>query len=634
LKIAPCNLYFAHVKLNNDRDKFEGGGCTVKTKLNSHLQSVLAFLAIFVLSLACGQGTEANQPAVDDIQPAVSGQAQAGTVLFQDDFQDGQAQEWKINSAWVVEQDGDVYTFGATGLGGAWIPFGGTWKNYSFKASAWLESGSMLFSSNLTQQGRYAVKISTQGVYLLKEQPAENYIVLAEAGPVTTSTWHVVEFASYAGHIQVSIDRVLWFDYVDTSSPILQGTIAVSALDGSRVQVDDVLVVQLGAPLTSGVAQAPPPLADAPSAEEVVQEELAGLSADQVDVEEEAAVPSQGEGSQPDLVITDIVFDPDPVIAGQPFVAEIFVMNQGGVQTSAFTVRLHFHEAVGLADCNWDFDNVGPGQVVWGGCTRTTNAPPGDSPTRATVDVEAEIPESDESNNEMTRTLSVSAGAEGGGGGQPDLIVSGVTFDPDPALLGQPFAVNYSVKNQGQGDSGIFTFRLHFNEETGLADCNWDVDGLPAGQSAWSACTRTVNVHGGNFSVRAIVDVEGEIAESNEGNNEASYTLSVQLDHSQPLPDLIVTDVKKIAVDTIQCNVKNIGAADAPAGVIVGLFVNGSPAGTATVTNPLTVGTTRTRQFSNLVVPWPIDATCVVDDPNAIVESNENNNELTKNIGP
>jgi hypothetical protein len=108
--------------------------------------------------------------------------------------------------------------------------------------------------------------------------------------------------------------------------------------------------------------------------------------------------------------------------------------------------------------------------------------------------------------------------------GQPDLVV---TADLPQAVQGQPFTARVTVTNQGTGDAGAFTVRWHFHAATGLADCNWDVNGLRAGQQWNDSCSRTTNAQPGTSPTRLTADVEGEIAESNEGNNEATPTLTV-----------------------------------------------------------------------------------------------------------
>jgi hypothetical protein len=107
-------------------------------------------LAIVVLiaaaMLACGIGGQATQApeaqppeepqaqvppegAAAPIEQDASSQAAGSGVLFQDDFQDGQPDNWQITSSWYVQQAGDIYNFSAAGRGGAWVPAGYNWSD-------------------------------------------------------------------------------------------------------------------------------------------------------------------------------------------------------------------------------------------------------------------------------------------------------------------------------------------------------------------------------------------------------------------------------------------------------------------------------------------------------------------------
>jgi hypothetical protein len=136
----------------------------------------------------------------------------------------------------------------------------------------------------------------------------------------------------------------------------------------------------------------------------------------------------------------------------------------------------------------------------------------------------------DGSTQDYTATVNVSGVVEGpppseGGGGQPDLVVTG-SFS-EPAVQGQPFTASVTVTNRGDGAAGAFTVRWHFAPAAaGLADCNWDCPGLGAGQQWRDSCSRTPSGYG-TIQSTLTADVEGEIGESNEGNNVASPSLNV-----------------------------------------------------------------------------------------------------------
>jgi hypothetical protein len=620
----------------------------MQNHLKPHRQIVCIFLVIYLLVLACSQTSGANQPIGVQptssgqtqnesvptlVQPASNGKAQSGSVLFRDDFQDGKPQDWTIKSAWNIEQFNEAYLFGTSGLGTAYVTRGGSWTDYTLQTSARVNKGSQLMSINLSKQGRYSLRLGTDGVFLLKESPAGKYTVLGEAGPISAKTWHQVSFSSQSGHLQVWIDKVLWFDYTDTS-PIKQGTIGVSALDGARVFVDNVLVTKNQGALPSGVVQAPPPVNNAPSASQIIEE--------QADVQPPGDIQSVGEepiaievsGVKPDLVVSEVTFTPNPVIQGQPFTANYLIENRGGGEAGAFTFSLHFHANAGIADCNMDVASLASGESAWGDCSRQINGNTGNYPVEATADIEGEIAEGDENNNTSNLSLQVAKTDSGGEvesennpdnnpeGGQPDLVITSVEFSPNPAIQGQPFTASFNIRNQGTGASAPFTFRLHFHASAGLADCNLDVNSLGPGQG---------------ITVKATVDVENEIVESDEGNNVLDLTLPLAGapdggGNGGGQADLVVKSIEIYSDTKIYCTVQNAGQVDAPSGIQVALFVNSSLIERQGVSSGIPAGSPAGVFFNYLTNQRPFTARCVVDDTKIVEESNEGNNEMELNF--
>lgn len=355
----------------------------------------------------------AEQSQAVGVALTLSNPGDSGVFLFTDDFQDGAPDNWETTGAWYVVQSGDVYVFAATGQGGAWVPSGHNWSNYYFHAGVRIDSGALFLSINLTQEGRYLLRLDPEAVYLFKEQPAENFIQLAQTGPLSTGVGHSVVIATQNGHIQVYVNKQLWIDYTDTP-PITTGTIGVSSLEGSRVGVDNVYVLQINGNLPEGTVSAPPVALAEPITVEEVAAEAAELPIVDVEVDEEPEALLE-EGALPDLVADGVVFTPAPVLQGQAFQAVFYVSNFGNAPAGAFTARLHFHAATGLVDCTADFPVMQPGETQVAFCNQVTNADPGTSPTEYTVDIEGEIVESDETNNLQTPTFEVVAGDQGNG---------------------------------------------------------------------------------------------------------------------------------------------------------------------------------------------------------------------------
>jgi hypothetical protein len=450
---------------------------------------LLAFILVMAIQLACGGGRQNDQP-VSTQPPAGQADAPASPsgdgYLFHDDFQQGNADAWNVSASWYVVQDGDSYVFSADGAGGAWVPGGQKWGEYVFRVNTRLERGSLALSFNLSQSGRYLLHIRSDGLFLVKEYPVGEYTTLVQTGPFQTAGWNHIALGKQGGHIQVYVNRVLWIDHTD-SSPLPQGTIGVSTLDGSKGAIDDVLVTALRTQLPAGVVQAPLPIANAPEPASPNDLDLGD-----VDLGDEPPPPPDVDQVDPTVSFLVEGGGSASIDAGNCITVEWSVFNAMAVYFRGQAVAMQGL----LDDC--------PG-------------------TDTTYDLE--VVAFDGSATEHTVRVSVSGASQSG---KPDLVITGAYFEPDPVISGERFSAHYAIQNQGDVASGPFTLRWNFSPGTGLADCNWDNDGLDPGQAAWGACTLTTFAPAGWSSTTLTVDVEGEIDESDETNNVATPTLFVE----------------------------------------------------------------------------------------------------------
>jgi hypothetical protein len=223
--------------------------------------------------------------------PLTTVAAQAGgagndIILFRDDFQDGDTAGWQVDGAWVVQQDGDIYTFSTTGAGWAFVPAGVGWQNgYALRASYLLEQGTLGFSFFATRSGRYYLAVDEERVSLVKADAAGTKTVLTQAAAPETGARHYLVIAKQAGAIQVYVDRTLWLA-ADDPAPLTAGTIMLGSTDGTTAWVDDVVVNRIGRALPAGA----PAVAAVDPADVVVPEDeapdLAVIPEDDAEVEE------------------------------------------------------------------------------------------------------------------------------------------------------------------------------------------------------------------------------------------------------------------------------------------------------------------------------------------------------------
>jgi len=454
-----------------------------------------------VMATATAQALTATamvQPPVATA-PAVSTPATSGVILFQDGFQDGQPDGWQITAAWYVRQEGDVYYLGSSGQGGAWVSAGGgSWSDYEFQAAVRVTAGGVLLNYRMTQEGRYLLHFREDGLYLTKEYPKGNYTTLTQTAAPSLNAWHQVAVAGYGGHLQVYVDRVLQLDYTDPI-PLLQGTIAVTTMEGYQAVVDDVLVTRLTAALPTAMPMALPPTVAPPAAP---LPEEAGLPLEEVPLPEEGAPPP-------------------PPAAGLPVID--YFRYELSEREGCYYLHWDLHDASGAY-----LNNVG---VVAPGSEEVC-------PEETGVYVYTLRAENEAGSVEETLTFEA-----GGTVGQPDLEIGEVSvWVPAPTEPGT-VAVQIPVNNVGNAPAGAFTVRWYPHQASDVLGCSIDVDGLPANSSQILNCPPYTYANHGEMHWRAVVDEDNEIQNEPKGNNEARGTVRIEVgEGQQPQPDLVITD--------------------------------------------------------------------------------------------
>jgi hypothetical protein len=254
----------------------------------------LALAAASCSSLGADDVDTTTEPSATDTTVASStGRISADNILFRDDFQDGDTEGWQVSGAWVVQQDGDVYTFDATDSGFAAVPKGVSWNgDYAFKAAYLLTAGTLAFSFDVTTGSRYYVPIDQQRISLVKEDGAGNKTVLTQAQAPELGKQHYITIAKQRGLIQVYVDKTLWLATTD-ASPLATGTVAVGSATGTTASVDNVLVNKIVRTLPAGT-----PAVAAIAAGQVVQPSDDGADLNSIP-DSDDGVPDLNEDNHP-----------------------------------------------------------------------------------------------------------------------------------------------------------------------------------------------------------------------------------------------------------------------------------------------------------------------------------------------
>jgi photosystem II stability/assembly factor-like uncharacterized protein len=175
-------------------------------------------------------------------KPAASGPT-AETVLYQEDFEDGQAQNWAWEGDWEIVK-GSQSNWVLRGRGHNMARYSGdAWGDYSFRLRLKLVRGRIHLNYRVGNCTRYFIGFDEQGIDLNRTAPCGTHKQLRAVSQAhSTTKWYEVTISGSGGGISVYVNGSRALSFTD-STPLLYGTIALEALDGAEVYVDDVTVL-------------------------------------------------------------------------------------------------------------------------------------------------------------------------------------------------------------------------------------------------------------------------------------------------------------------------------------------------------------------------------------------------------
>ncbi|MFC1906685.1 CARDB domain-containing protein [Chloroflexota bacterium] len=208
--------------------------------------------------------------------------------------------------------------------------------------------------------------------------------------------------------------------------------------------------------------------------------------------------------------------------------------------------------------------------------------------------------------------------------GEPDLVIESISYRPLNVSLGETATFTVIIKNNGGGNAAASSIYYYVDNSEIVSR---DISAIPSGGMVeeiftWRVARLTHNV-------KAIVDHQEEVHESDETNNEKRITCSVQPDIQ---PDLVIHDISFSpsnpvpgqTVDSI-VSIRNIGEGKAGSFVIAH-YVDGSKNG-SNVVPTLSAGATVAITFT-----WEMEESehtikAVADYKDDVSEVEETNNE-------
>lgn len=313
--------------------------------------------------------------------------------------------------------------------------------------------------------------------------------------------------------------------------------------------------------------------------------------------------------STPDLVIETITWSPADPSMGETVTFTVTIKNQGSSLAGSSRVAYYIDDVYLTSSYVSPIDSGAKTTKTF-----TWKAQAGSHDIKAVADSDHEVTESNEANNTKTYSFSVLA---------PDLIIETITWSPGNPSKGDTVTFNVKIKNQGTDRAS--SSRVYFYVD-GSSRGYQEVQAIEAGAAVTKPFTWLAQA--GSHDIKAIVDKDGWITESDKDNNEKTVTFFTLA------PDL--------TIDTITWSPENPSAGDTVTFTIIiknqgsGKASNSRTAYyidnnyfTSALFDPMNPDATGNKTFTWTARAGSHNIKAVADYNNEVTESDEDNNEKT-----
>jgi subtilase family serine protease len=318
----------------------------------------------------------------------------------------------------------------------------------------------------------------------------------------------------------------------------------------------------------------------------------------------------------PDLTIQDITWTPQNPSKNDVVTFTITVKNQGSGRAESChlgyyingeynsVVKIGALEANDSIDVNYNYTLISE-----------------EFEFKTIIDLYNDVAESEEENNQKKAYVVSTA---------PDLTITGISWTPANAAIGDTLTFSVAVKNQGAGNAAS----SHLSYEIGNRHSGYvAVPALAAGATATVTFQSKTQLDMLALTVRVSADYDNKIAETVEYNNIQSKTISLSL------PDLAITSItwspENLTIDetvTFDVTIENQGTGKV--GIFqVAYYMDGILLKTDSVyTAEMSTTVHKTCTWEPQTGIHIFKA--IADSNKLITESNENNNEVSAKIVP
>ncbi|RXA20419.1 PGF-pre-PGF domain-containing protein [Methanosarcina sp. MSH10X1] len=325
-----------------------------------------------------------------------------------------------------------------------------------------------------------------------------------------------------------------------------------------------------------------------------------------------------------DLVIESISFDPENPGPEQKKVDIITSVKNQGNGTSESTNLAYFINGYRTGESR--VPEIEAGQREQISFSWEPESEEGTVEVTVKIDERELVPETNEDNNERAQSLTFA--------GLPDLIIDTFRY-PKEAKTGELKNIEIIVKNQGTSESEGTKLKLQID---GVEVNEWDVSSLAAGENSELISEPWTPASDGPVEIKAVVDSEMSVSESNESNNQKTGTVTVT-GSEELLPDLTIESFKYPENsepgkhENIEIRVKNQGTSASEVATKLELYIGGVKVNEWDI--PSLPAGESSEPFSGEWIPaseGSVEIKAVVDGGNLVNESHENNNQKADTV--
>jgi subtilase family serine protease len=341
--------------------------------------------------------------------------------------------------------------------------------------------------------------------------------------------------------------------------------------------------------------------------------------------------------AQPDLVVTpdDLSINKKSVMGGDKVTLKAMIKNSGTVKATNVKVRLFFNNQQVFEKTLTTLSVNGKTAVTYNYQLPADLS--GAKSFKVTVDPDKAITELNEENNTAEKSISIGVTSR-------DLFFDSIKALPSKPKIGQQVTFQLKIKNSGNGKAGNVKVNFYGDNKSSEPTATLSIPNISANASVTKTVKWTVPANistAVGYAVRAEIDPENSINETNESNNAEIYNLDLtapdlklEADNNTYTHGILYKNVDLVQWAKITNN--NVMPVN---NVKVALFYYlGNNSSNLVKLTEQTLGTLAKKQVfpidirgklpDSIALGTTIHVIVKLDPDNQVVETNETNNQL------